>query len=269
MLEKEVGAQLFERNRKPIKLTYAGKKYLDGCLKIQAIQTSMREEINDIVDGNIGTITLGLPTYISRCISHVVLPEFRNLYPQVELKLIERSTRYLEDLIIKGVADYAIVYNPTLPDLEYKLIAKEPLYLAMPPLYAIRHGFQKGVNFYHMDLEDIKDYPFILLKKGHGLRIIADSLFESCNLKPNINFETDDIIVAHQLANAGIGFSIIIPTSINIIDSNKCGYLCGIKGFSGTRNIYICYRKDRYVSVTAKSLIELVVNSLSNDYCIS
>ena len=59
-------------------------------------------------------------------------------------------------------------------------------------------------------LEEIKDEPFVSIKKGNALRHIVDQVIKRCrNCKTNITFEGEDPHTVAGFVSAGHGVSII------------------------------------------------------------
>ncbi|MDO4798957.1 MAG: LysR family transcriptional regulator [Bacillota bacterium] len=264
--ERRLGVDLFDRRKMPLQLTFAGKRYIDACIRALNIQRSVQDEISEIRRGEIGEVTLGLSTYMSRCISHIVFPKHYSEFPNVKLKLVEKSASYLEDIVLSGGADFAIVYNSSHPDLSYSYITSETLYLLIPPSYARKHGFHLGFNDVQIELEEIRDQPFVLLKQGHGLRVTADTIFAQKHIKPMIRVETDDLSVAHQLVNADIGFSFVVPTYLNFQKFSQSGIFCNLRDFSGNRNIYLCHHSEHHITRPMRSLMVTVSEALKTHY---
>ncbi len=261
--EKEIGAKIFDRSQNPIKLTYVGEKYLEACLKIVDINKSMKYEINDILGGKAGKIRLGLSPHLSRLISHKIIPEFKKEFPLIEIELIEKSTMLLEEMVRLGQVDIAIVYNKSYPNLHYEMITQQHLYLAIPPTYQRENNIKAGIENNPIDIEEIKDEPFILLKKERGLRIAADNIFKEANINPNIVYETEMIDVAHQLSKADIGFTFIAPMAFVESDREIIGAYSPIKGHKVFNTLYFCLNDNKYRSIASQEFLKLISKSIN------
>ena len=262
-VEKELGTELFDRNQNPVKLTYAGEKYLDACLKILAIHDSMKLEIADIIEGESGRVRFGLSRSISKRIAHIVLPNFKKYFPKIYIEMIEKPSHYLEEMVYQNKIDIAIIHYGHYSDLYYEKITADPLYLAVPEFYYGSRPLHRGINSTPIDINNIKDYPFILLKEKHSLRTEIDAFFEQCQVSPPIFVETESIEVSNQLVKANMGFAFTLRPFI--LESNDTGVYCPIKRYNKTRPIQICMRNETYRTKAITALIQSISDALLNN----
>lgn len=263
-IERELGTPLFDRSTIPMRLTYAGEKYLSACSQIHRIYDTVTQQISEIHDGSLGRITLGMSLHQSIIMTHRILPRFFAVYPKYDLKLVEIPSHHLAEMALSGQVDLAVVYRPLLSGLTYKPVNKETIYLAVPPFfYQCLPHYNIGVNNRALHINDLRNEPFILLKKGHGIRTIADRLFENCHYSPRILLETESIDVAHQLTKENLGFA-FVPSSIIHTDHflNKKGVYFPIADGISQREIFVCYRKDNYHSPALNALVEIIADTV-------
>lgn len=259
-IERELGTALFDRSSIPMKLTYAGEKYLAACNKIHRIYESVTQQISEIHDGSVGRITLGMTFDQSLIMTHRILPRFFAVYPKYDLKLVESPSHQLAEMVLSGQVDLAVLYRPLLSGLTYKPINKETIYLSAPSFYYQNlPQYHTGVNQWALHMHELRNEPFILLKKGHGIRTIADKLFEDSQYSPHILLETESIEVAHQLSIENLGFA-FVPSSIIHTDhyQNKKGVYFPIADGVSQREIFVCFREDSYRSPALNTLVQFI-----------
>lgn len=74
-LEQELGVRLFDRSSTPIRLTYAGERYLQGMKNIAAMKYQLDKELEEIADMRKGRLVIGIPdTRSQRWLPHIVPP---------------------------------------------------------------------------------------------------------------------------------------------------------------------------------------------------
>lgn len=261
-IEMKLEANLFDRNLKPIAPTEAGRIYLTACKQALNIEKNAVDEILDIVDGNRGTITVAFNSAISRFIVPIIIPEFKKKFPKVQVNVIEKSFYLLEDLVLDGTADIAITLTSNHERLEYDYITTEALFLAIPPSYARRNGLEPGFNKRIIDLGQIKDEPFILLRSKHGLRKAADQLFQKRNISPFIFFETNDYYTSQELTKSDMGFS--FTSSCSVISELGDVSLCQMSDYTGQRRLFLCSLKKRHRSKAFNIFTEMLVTHIKS-----
>lgn len=263
-IEQELGTVLFDRSSAPLRLTYAGEKYLAACMQIHSIYESVTQQIAEIQDGSIGRITLGLSLHMSIFMTHKILPRFFAMYPKYDLKLVESAPHSLAEMVLAGQVDLAIVYLPQLGGLSYEPIAKEQIYLAAPPFYYSKlPGCNTGVKNRALHMSEVCDSPFILLKRGHGMRTLAEQIFSDSHCVPRTLLETDSIEVAHRLAKENLGFTFVPSTAIyygNYVNTD--GVYFPLAGSHSERELFVCFRKDTYRTQALNALIEMIADAV-------
>ena len=111
-LEKQLGIKLFDRTTNSLTLTFAGEKYLESAKNIQSLENRLRWELNDIADSKKGRLTIGIPFPTERYILPSLLPEFHRQFPGIEMVIKEQSAAGLEELLMEGKVDIAILHLP-------------------------------------------------------------------------------------------------------------------------------------------------------------
>lgn len=264
-IERELGTPLFDRSTAPLRPTYAGEKFLGACVRMRGIYESVTRQIEDIQDGSTGRITLGLSLHMSIFMTHKILPRFYAQYPGFDVKLVENAPQSLTEMVLAGQVDLAIVYQPQPGGLSYEPIAKEQIYLAAPPFFYRKiPGCTPGVNNLPLHLRQVSGSPFILLKKGHGMRAIAEKIFSDSRCTPPVLLETDSIEVAHRLAKENLGFTFVPSTAIysSRYVSTEGVYFPLADSSVTERELFVCYRKDAYRTRAMNDMIRIIAESV-------
>ncbi|WP_027165318.1 LysR family transcriptional regulator [Mesorhizobium sp. WSM3224] len=203
-LEIEVGAQLFERDRRGVALTPAGVAFLGPARKAVEHANAATTQALRAVRGEVGRLRLGF-TVIA---FYGVLPEavrsFRSRHPDVDVDLIEMNSPLLESALAAGEIDLGVLHPPLLtPDLVVHALPDEPLVLALPSAH--RLAGQATIR-----IADLDNEPFLLAPRAIGPsiydRVIA--LFQAEGLSPRVVQEVTPMttLVGLVAAGAGVGF---------------------------------------------------------------
>ncbi len=134
-LEAEVGASVFDRSDKQIRLTPKGYKLLPYAEKIIALLKELNFAVGESETFS-GTVRLGS----SETIVHVWISEFihqlHEQYPNLTIELTVDTSINLRERLIKRELDMAFLMGPLVnPDLESKFLCKYPLsWVASPNL---------------------------------------------------------------------------------------------------------------------------------------
>lgn len=256
-VEDEIGAALFNRNTIPISLTPAGERYVETARMILALNDRLRHDISDINKQRKGRLIVGISYARASFFLPYVLPEFQRLYPGIEVRTVEVRSDKIEENVSKGKCDIGILPLPLSGayELEQELVCREELLLVSgePFPEEIRTDGQTFVN-----LKNCGDRPYLLLRKGHGIRAAVDVLFLEHGISPSRIFETTSNETAYRLSSVGMGISIVPESTMMLsraVSTSFC-YHIGQDGFFW--KIGAVYRQKECLSRSQRAFIKLL-----------
>lgn len=274
-LEEEIGAQLFERTPS-IALTYAGERLVETATQILDLHEQYLNEVKDLNGESKGELTIGITFTRGQALLPLLLPKYKKLYPNVNIRIEEANTVDLEDMLQRGSVDLILGFSPFhTPCAEVTEISSDGLFLAVPTpimdsLFGDKVEEYRSEFAKEADIKAFKDAPFILLKKGDRIRTIIDSLFKKQQIVPHVLCESTNIQTAFALAKKGLGITVYpemflrgeTTLSANM-DVNQDMEYYPLRSNETTEHLAIAYNKDRYLRRSAKDFIELAKEELS------
>ncbi|WP_054957377.1 LysR family transcriptional regulator [Paenibacillus dakarensis] len=255
-LEKELGVLLFQRNTSAVELTHAGASFVEHAQKIMDAVEQLRQEMSDISQLRKGKVVIGSMPITGSHLLPRVLPVFKQSYPDIEIMLMEDSTLNLEKLTASGKADLSLLSLPlTEPSLSWVPIGEETIDLAVPPehplaLFAEQHPNER------VSLSQLKDEPFIVLKKGQGFRTHTFELCRKAGFEPNVVFESNNIETIQSLVATGMGVTLVPHFIARARRSEFVPAYLKLAEPVPSRTLVIAYRNGRYLSKAAEAFIE-------------
>ncbi|WP_203960786.1 LysR family transcriptional regulator [Actinocatenispora thailandica] len=164
MLEKQLGAPLFERDRREVRLTAAGTALLPYAQRILAEWEGARDAVATAVADQAATLVVGMSTSPGR---GGVLPAIRSRFtaarPDASLRLRHVGWHDPTGGLADGSCDVAFVWLP-LPDPDryrWVVVAEEPRLLALPDDHPLADAEP-------VDFTDLVDEPFLALPESAG-----------------------------------------------------------------------------------------------------
>ncbi|MEZ5799080.1 MAG: LysR family transcriptional regulator [Paracoccaceae bacterium] len=137
-LEKHLGVRLFNRTTRSLQPTENGRIFLEGAKRILDAIDEAEAAVMDVTQNPRGTIFVAAPLGLGRRLIAPHVPAFKDLYPQIEvrLRLSDRSI----DVVSEGID---VAFHLGLLDdstLKVRLIADCPRLLCASPAYVARRG---------------------------------------------------------------------------------------------------------------------------------
>ena len=180
-VEERVGAPLFDRSTNPIRLTPAGKCYVEAVEQVMGIEDELRSRLAQLADQREGAITIGASAYFCSYVLSELAMEFQRRYPGYVVSLLEGNTSDLTKCLQSGVIDFMLDIYPLDTNLfQGQLWGQEELILAVPAgleinqemaewrltFEQVRSGSGMGVDSHRAPLSAFAKEGFLLLKKG-------------------------------------------------------------------------------------------------------
>jgi LysR family nitrogen assimilation transcriptional regulator len=202
-LEEELGARLFTRANRGVRLTEAGSKLLENALRILREVERAGDEIRAHRAHPSGKIILG----VTPTLCPVVVPELfarvRRNYPRVELKVVHAGMVRLEEFVIDGRIDLALLSEMSKSRLVLSTsLAREEMVLVTRP-----GARAAGV----VTAEELARTPLIL---GDGLRAAMEPLLAGLGIAIAVDTELNDHETIRLMVIEGVGASILPHSSI-------------------------------------------------------
>ena len=260
-LEQETGLPIFDRSTSPMRLTYAGEKYLHAAERILAANAELDSQLREIRHEHAGRLRLGISVTRAMQVMPLVMPIFQQQYPNVSLQLTESGSANLEELLRGGSIDLAFAaLESTSPSLAYELLEQETIGVLAGRDAAITRQNPNGTA---LSLEAFRRESFVSLTKGHSSRITQDKLFRKYGLSPDILLETDSLEVGRRVALEA-GACMLLPSIyIDGYCNQRKGSFYPLADYENYRHFYACYRKDEFVPQYARDFIQITASALA------
>ncbi|TPQ33389.1 LysR family transcriptional regulator [Bradyrhizobium guangdongense] len=247
-LEHQVGAALFQRTSRRVRLTAAGDSFLVHARAILAQVDSARREAQAIGAGKTGRLLIGTTGSILRSGLADLLAAHRHEYPEVTSVLIEQAPALQIRALQERSADISFIRLPPAVDgLVATLAWKEDVVLAMSRIHRL-------ANRKRLALRDLRDEEFVALVPESS--DFARSIQESCvsaGFLPRVAHEVVDAQSIVGLVSAGFGVA-LVPASISRFTNREILFR-RLTASNLSADVYIV-RRDEDHSQVVKTFID-------------
>jgi LysR family transcriptional regulator, hydrogen peroxide-inducible genes activator len=216
-LEDELGARLFDRLGRSVRLTELGRTFLPRARTVLRELEAARGDVAEQIDSVGGSVALGVIPTVAPYLLPPHLAAFSRKFPQAQLTIVEEITPVLLERLRAATIDLAILALPVRGhEFEVFPILTERLFAALPKSHRLtRH---KSIS-----LKDLRGEPFLLLRDGHCFRENAIAACDRARLHPKIVFESGQFSSLLSMVGAGMGVSLVPEMAID--KKSHCAYV--------------------------------------------
>ncbi|MCH7881643.1 MAG: LysR family transcriptional regulator [Proteobacteria bacterium] len=211
-LEDYFNTRLFDRTHNKVNLTSAGEKVAEFAERIFDLYAEMENSVRDLTGEISGVLTIGASTTIAEYMLPALLGEFKNRYPDINLRLKVSNTEGIVSMVEDNVIDLGVVEAPVSnKNLVVEVCHHDHLVVVTVPDHELvkRGGKVKPA--------DIVRYPFICREEGSGTREVILQYLRDQNIDPaDMNFclELGSPEALKGAIEAGMGISILSRSTI-------------------------------------------------------
>lgn len=254
-LEQEAGCKLFIRSNRGISLTLEGEQlYSHVKIAVEQLQTA-ETELEMLTGLQKGTVSLGASETALQLLLLPVLREFKELHPEIRIRIQNHLTTQAIDSVQQGLVDFAVVASPA--DIPSSL--KASLLMPFQDILVGGNSF-RSLTAGNVCLKDIAAYPIVCLGTHTMTYRFYDAFYRSCGLflTPELEAATTDQILPMVKNNLGLGF---FPEKL-ARQSLSLGEICQIslqEKIPG-REILLVEHTERPLSIAAGVLKKILLS---------
>ena len=204
-LEASVGARLFDRDSKGVRLTAAGAAFQDAARALLARADEARQLAREIEGGAVGRLRVGfvgsvlfrgLPQWLAR---------FQAEHPRIEVRLSELNSQEQVDALVRDELDLGFVHTPRVPpELQVQLLHEDAFLCCLPADHALARRRKVA-------LADLRDEPFVMFSRraspDYFARIMA--MCGSLGFQPRVRHEVRHWLSVVSVVAQGMGVAVV------------------------------------------------------------
>ena len=246
-LEEDLGAKLFDRLGRSVRLTEAGRAFLPHARSIlhqmEAARTGVEDKRTDVR----GSVTVGVIPTIAPYLMPQSVAAFSKKYPDAKLRILEETTPVLVEGLRNLSIDVAILALP-LRHKEFQMypLRTEPLYAAL----ARDHPRARAKN---LSLRELRGEQFVMLRDGHCFRDLSVAACSRAKVNPRIAFESGQFSSLLGMVAAGVGVSLVPEMALD--KSARCSYV-RISDAQASRTIVAAILRSRSFNRVQQAFLE-------------
>ncbi|WP_315121121.1 LysR family transcriptional regulator [uncultured Clostridium sp.] len=251
-LERELEIRLFIRTPKGVILTNEGKVLFEYASSAINLISAGEKKLLESKNLMLGDLKIGVGDTISRYFLLPYLEEFHSQYPNIKLKIINKTTLELCPILKSGEIDIAICNFPIEDSsLEIRKCAD------VQDIFVCGEDYKNKLST-PLSFKDIINFPLILLDPKSNSRQYVEKYMLSKGVKitPEIELGSHDLLLEFAKINLGIA-CVVKEFSKEYLEK---GILHEVKMIEEIpkRSMGYCFLKSVSLSPASKKFVEIL-----------
>ena len=210
-LEVELRQTLLLRNGRGATPSEAGKLLLEHSRGILHQVQRAREELGRVRGALAGRVAIGLPTSLARVLTVPLTRQFRAQMPDASISISEALSTSLQDGLVNGRLDVAVLYNAQrASEIDLLPLTEEELVLvsARPP------GLAEDPPPGPIALRTLAAKPLVIPSRPNAIRMHVEAAMAGIGCRPNIALEIDGVSAILDLVADGAGSALLSRNAV-------------------------------------------------------
>ncbi|MCR3954855.1 MAG: LysR family transcriptional regulator [Gudongella sp.] len=253
-LENDLKIRLFTRTPKGVVLTKEGEllfEYVNAGINLIEKGEKRIADSKNLYEGE---LRIGVGDTIARYYLIDYLERFNKNYPQVRLRIINRTTMELTTLLKSGEIDIAVLNLP-IGDISLEIIPTSKIHDILVAGKGYSHLKNRTIKF-----EELQNIPLIMLDTRSKSREYVENFLGSngISISPEIELGSHDLLL--ELARIGLGIAFVVKEYSGLYVDNEDLFQISTNVEIPERSVGICHLKDVSMSPAADKFVEILLS---------
>ena len=200
-LEKEVGIELFKRDRYGVHLTSLGADFLYYVKRFLAENERLEQFVYDLHGLEVGSIRIGSYTSVSTAALPEIIKVFHESHPNVDIAIKEGGSDDMESWIADYEVDLGFCSKRPAFAFDFIHLIHDPMIAVLPPAYEVPADMKS------FPISEFNGKPFILSEEGIDYDI--NNILEKTKTHPDIILSAKDDATIISMVEHGVGLAIL------------------------------------------------------------
>ena len=259
VLEKKLNQTLFIRSTKRVQLTPEGEILLKH---IEPAMNLIKKGENQLLEANTlngGQLRIGASDTICRYFLVPFLNEFHKMYPNIHIKVTNRTSIECARLLDNGQVDFIITNYPNsgLSNTQNIQVIHDfsDVFVANETYFPLKDRM--------ITLKELQSYPILMLDRKSTTSEFLHSMFQKhqLDLVPEIELSSNDLLI--DLAKIGLGIAFVPDFCSPQQEENF--FILNLEETLPKRQLVVVHNETLPISQAARQFIELLEGNTDRD----
>ena len=259
VLEKKLNQTLFIRSTKRVQLTPEGEILLKHIEPAMNLIKKGENQLLEATTLNGGQLRIGASDTICRYFLVPFLNEFHKMYPNIHIKVTNRTSIECARLLDNGQVDFIITNYPNsgLSNTQNIQVIHDfsDVFVANETYFPLKDRM--------ITLKELQSYPILMLDRKSTTSEFLHSMFQKhqLDLVPEIELSSNDLLI--DLAKIGLGIAFVPDFCIPQQEENF--FILNLEETLPKRQLVVVHNETLPISQAARQFIELLEGNTDRD----
>src|SRR5213082_396913 len=206
-LERELGARLFLRTPRGMRLTEAGRAWVPFAERAMRALIEGRDALEQVMTASGGHLVIATAPAVSIYVLPELLERFVAAHPRVEVSVRTGHSEEIVALVLRDEVQLGLGRAIQHPDLELRPFHKEELVLVCAP----DHPFATRRS---VTMAQVTNEKLIMFDRTSSYYEITHSAFAAAGARLKRYMELDSIEAAKKMVERGLGVALLPATAV-------------------------------------------------------
>ena len=258
-IESQLGLELFDRTNGDVRLTDAGRVYIETGRKILDLRHQMENAFSDLSSHKTGSLIIGAAPYRAASMLPAIARAFQALHPGMHLIVREGTTAKLVEGMEHGEYDLAITLLPVDGRLfAWEKVTEEEQVLAAPRAYPpLSATSVPDRRFGTIDVKELDGKSLVMLTDAQYMQKQLVNLMLDHQLTVRPAAVVKSLEAQIEFVKAGVGMA-LVPSGIERFCKAEEVSFYSFTQALPKREVVVMWRKDRKLSTVAEELKNVI-----------
>lgn len=251
-LERQLGAKLFDRLPRGVRLTHIGEVLFDYARRIGSLEAEAEQAVADHLGKRQGRLAVGASTSIGSYFLPELMGEVARAYPGLQLSLIISNTEGIQRDLVDGTLDVGLTEGFASEEtFDVVVFREDELRLIAPK----GHGIcGRGP----ISLDELESYPLLARETGSGTRAVMERAFagRGMEFQPAMSLGSSEAL--KRAVAAGLGLAWVSELTLGLELSAGPLETVTVEGFSIRRPLHRLLLRGREPSPAVRAFEEFL-----------
>ena len=259
-LEQMLGLRLFARRGRGIVLTPAGQEFLSHAERFLTLLAETTPVVHEIHTLGRGSVVIGASISAGTYVVPPLLGAFHARYPGVHITLMVAHRRSIEEDLLTHKIDLGVMsFIERRERFVVELLRPYELLMVASP-------FHRLAGCSAISLHDLQEETLLMREPESVTRLATELHFAQAGVPIPASLELGNIEATKEGVAAELGIAVLPRESVALELASGDLVVLGVQGFPLQRQWNIVHVRDRRLSLAAKALRQLLLQSRTESH---